>query len=228
MRIAFLCSGGGGNLRFVASAIREGWIGDAQICAVLSDRECAADAFARTQGLFAEVMDFSATGQPAVLKRLLALDPQVIVTTVHRILTPAFVGAFAGRIVNLHYSLLPAFAVEIGDGPVRTAIEHGVKFVGVTVHQVDERVDMGRPIIQAVTAMPHAPKLEEVMNVLFRSGCIGLLNAIASFSPDSYPWTWSENPQASTTQAGQVVHFNPAVVIHPSLEQEQGWDFLSR
>lgn len=226
MRIAFLCSGGGGNLRFVDSALRKGWIGDAQICAVLSDRECAANAFASTQGLFAEVMDFSEAGQPAVLKRLLALDPQVIVTTVHKILTPAFVGAFAGRLVNLHYSLLPAFAAEIGDRPVRRAIEYGVKVVGVTVHQVDERVDMGRPIIQAVTAMPRAPKLEAVMNVLFRSGCIGLLNAIASFSPDVL--SWSENARASTTLAGQLVHFNPAVVIHPSLEQEHGWDFLNR
>ncbi len=226
LRIAFLCSGGGGNLQFVASAIRKGWIGDAQICAVLSDRECAANAFARTQGLFTEVMDFSPAGQPTVLNRLLALDPEVIVTTVHKILTPAFVNAFAGRLVNLHYSLLPAFAAEIGEGPVRRAMEYGAKFVGITVHQVDERVDLGRPIIQAVTAMPHAPKLDAVMNVLFRSGCIGLLNAIASFSPDFL--SWSENARASTTQAGQLVHFHPAVVIHPSLEPDHGWDFLSR
>jgi len=224
LRIVFLCSGSGGNLRFVAQAIRMGWIDEAQICAVLSDRECDANAFARAQGLPTEVLDFSAAGQLAVVDRLRAFGPDVIVTTVHRILVPELAQAFCGKLVNLHYSLLPAFAATIGDRPVRQALDYGAKFLGVTVHFVDEGVDTGRPIVQAVTAAPQEPELEAVMNVLFRSGCVGLLHAIASLSPAFQPRR--EKVRTSLTLCGQMVHFNPAVMIHPSLEQDQGWAFL--
>lgn len=225
MRIVFLCSGGGGNLRFVAGAIRMGWIDDARICAVLSDRECGANAFARAQHIPTEVLDFSATGQLAVMNRLRSLNPDVIVTTVHRVLTPELVQAFSGKLVNLHYSLLPAFAASIGDRPVRQALDYGAKFVGLTVHLVDEGVDSGRPIVQAITAVPSEPEMEGLMNALFRSGCVGLFHAIASFSPGFT--AGHGEARTSMPTGGQIVHFSPAVAVHPSLEQEHGWAFLA-
>jgi len=64
-----------------------------------------------------------------------------------RLLSPYFVSAFPGRIVNIHPSLLPAFP---GLESQRQALEHGAKFSGCTVHFVDENLDAGPIILQAV------------------------------------------------------------------------------
>jgi phosphoribosylglycinamide formyltransferase-1 len=63
-----------------------------------------------------------------------------------RILTPGFVRAWAGRILNVHPSLLPAFPGLHGQ---RQALEHGVRVAGATVHFVDEGVDTGPIVLQA-------------------------------------------------------------------------------
>ena len=225
MRIVFLCSGGGGNLKFIVHAIAQGWAGDAQVCAVLSDRECEANAFARMHRLPTEVLDFSPAGQRVVLERLQALGPDVVVTTVHRVLVPEMVQAFRGRLLNLHYSLLPAFGGAIGVRPVQQALDHGATFVGITVHHVDEGLDTGRPIVQAVTAVPPAAEVAPLMNVLFRAGCVGLLHAIGSLSPEGRVAGGGE-PRASVRLAGQAVHVNPPVVVPAALEDAPGWAFL--
>jgi phosphoribosylglycinamide formyltransferase-1 len=64
-----------------------------------------------------------------------------------RLLSPYFVAAFRNRILNIHPSLLPAFP---GLEPQRQALEHGVKFSGCTVHFVDENLDAGPIIMQAI------------------------------------------------------------------------------
>ena len=64
-----------------------------------------------------------------------------------RILSPVFVGAFKGRIVNIHPALLPSFP---GVQAARQALEYGVKYTGVTVHFVDEGVDTGPIILQEI------------------------------------------------------------------------------
>lgn len=225
MNVAFLCSGGGGNLKFVSQALRMGWLQGVQICAVVSDRECGANAHARHQGLVTEVMDFSPAGQCQVISRLQNLHADVIVTTIHKVLIPSFLSAFKGKIINLHYSLLPAFAGKIGTRPVSEALAYGSKFVGVTVHHVSEQVDMGRPIVQAVLSTPSKPVFDVLMNVLFRSGCIALLHAIATIPKNRLHQ--AGQPCTSTWQGGQMIHFNPAVRIDPALNVEQGWEFLS-
>ena len=64
-----------------------------------------------------------------------------------RIITPMLIAAFPNRILNIHPALLPAFP---GLHVQKAAIEHGVKFSGCTVHFVDEGMDTGPIIIQAV------------------------------------------------------------------------------
>ena len=68
-----------------------------------------------------------------------------------RILSAAFVEHFAGRLLNIHPSLLPAFP---GLHAQRQALEHGVKVTGATVHFVDEGVDTGPIVLQAAVAVP--------------------------------------------------------------------------
>lgn len=67
----------------------------------------------------------------------------VVLAGFMRVLAPAFIDRFPGRILNVHPSLLPAFP---GAHAVANAIDHGVKVTGVTVHFVDEKVDNG-PIV---------------------------------------------------------------------------------
>jgi phosphoribosylglycinamide formyltransferase-1 len=79
----------------------------------------------------------SATGQPAL----------VVLAGFMRILTPGFVAHYAGRLVNIHPSLLPAFA---GLNTHQRAIDEGCKFAGATVHRVTTELDHGQILDQAV------------------------------------------------------------------------------
>lgn len=74
----------------------------------------------------------------------------MIMTNIHRILSSRVVERCRGRLVNLHYSLLPMFGGLIGMDPIRRAIEAGCRFVGTTVHHVVEAVDAGPVISQTV------------------------------------------------------------------------------
>ena len=75
------------------------------------------------------------------------------------LLTPAFIRRFAGRIVNVHPALLPAFA---GLGAIEQALEHGVKVAGVTVHFVDEGVDSGPIILQEAFELPYHRDIDAI------------------------------------------------------------------
>jgi phosphoribosylglycinamide formyltransferase 1 len=80
-----------------------------------------------------------------------------------QLLSPAFVGRFRDRIVNVHPALLPAFP---GLDAVGQALEAGVDVTGVTVHFVDEGVDTGPPILQREVPVPPARDREELENAL--------------------------------------------------------------
>ena len=69
-----------------------------------------------------------------------------------RILSPAFLSRFPGRIVNVHPSLLPAFP---GRTAVSDALAHGVRVTGVTVHIVEEQVDSGPILKQEAVEVPY-------------------------------------------------------------------------
>ena len=70
-----------------------------------------------------------------------------------RLLSPFFIAAFPGRILNIHPSLLPAFP---GLESQRQALEHGAKFSGCTVHFVDENLDAGPIVLQAIVPIEDA------------------------------------------------------------------------
>jgi phosphoribosylglycinamide formyltransferase 1 len=76
-----------------------------------------------------------------------------------QLLTPAFLGRFERRVINVHPALLPAFP---GLRAIEQAVEHGVKVFGVTVHFVDEGVDTGPIIAQRAIELTGLPGPEEV------------------------------------------------------------------
>ena len=160
--IVILISGGGSNMAaIVACAQREGWRKslDAQVAAVISNRaEAGGLVLAREQRIATDVVDhrqfatreaFDAELAATIDRRQPAL---VVLAGFMRILTPAFVQRYQGRLVNIHPSLLPAFP---GLHTHQRAIEAGCRFAGATVHQVTTELDHGPILAQA--AVPVLP-----------------------------------------------------------------------
>ena len=152
-QIVVLISGRGSNMEAIVQACAtEGW--NARIAAVISNRPDATGlGFARARGIPTAVVDhtwFDSRGAfDAELQRTIdAHAPDVLALAgFMRILTPGFVEHYRGRMVNVHPSLLPAFA---GLHTHRRAIEAGCKAAGATVHFVVNEVDHGPIIAQAV------------------------------------------------------------------------------
>jgi phosphoribosylglycinamide formyltransferase-1 len=113
--------------------------------------------FAREQGIATQVLDHKAFASreafDAAMAELIERFEQpgepvlVVLAGFMRILTPAFVSCYAGRLVNIHPSLLPAFP---GLHTHQRAIDAGCQFAGVTVHQVTAELDHGPILAQAV------------------------------------------------------------------------------
>jgi len=152
LRVGVLVSGRGSNLQALldASARREY---PAEVVVVISDRERApALDRARAAGveaLFVDPKDFAdrESFDLALVRELTARRVDLACNAgFMRILSAAYVRAFAGKAMNIHPSLLPAFP---GLHAQRQALEHGAKVAGVTVHFVDEGLDAGPIILQA-------------------------------------------------------------------------------
>lgn len=151
--IVILISGGGSNMRAIVQACAaEGW--PARVAAVLSNRADAPGiGWAREHGLATEVVEHNAFAErdafDAALER--AVDrfaPDLVVLAgFMRVLGDAFVQRCAGRIVNIHPSLMPAFP---GLATHRRVLEAGCKVSGATVHLVTPQLDHGPIVIQAV------------------------------------------------------------------------------
>jgi phosphoribosylaminoimidazolecarboxamide formyltransferase / IMP cyclohydrolase len=156
-RIAVGVSGAGSNLRALAAAAGRGELGG-EIRIVFADRDCAALEWAAEQGIETALLrGLAAPGQVerAAADETLAATMQAVETDLvvlagyMRIVGPATLEAFDGRILNTHPALLPAFP---GSRAVRDALEHGAKLTGCTVHVVDATLD-GGPIV-AQEAVP--------------------------------------------------------------------------
>ncbi len=151
--LVILISGRGSNMQaLVRACAAEGW--NARIAAVICNRPGAPGIdFARASGIPAEVIDHTTfpdrTGFDAALAA--AIDAHrpdfVLLAGFMRVLSDAFVERYAGRLLNIHPSLLPAFA---GLYTHRRAIHAGCKVAGATVHFVTSQVDHGPIVAQAV------------------------------------------------------------------------------
>jgi len=206
--LVFLCSGGGGNLRFVHHAIRQNWIANWSKVVVIADRDCPAIDFARECNLANFICDFRTPEQRDLIELTKSFDPDLIITTVHRILCTSFISLFRGRLLNLHYSLLPAFAGSIGTKPVRDALEHGVRLIGATVHSVTEIVDDGMPQAQVAFPVFRADNTEETMNLVFRAGCFVLLTALKN----------SDGKNSLDNIGGHIIIGNRPALINPFID----------
>ena len=161
--IVILISGGGSNMAaIIRAAQRERWpeVLGARVAAVISNQAQAKGlALAREHGIASTVLQHTAypTREDFDAALMTAIDAHhadlVVLAGFMRILTPGFVQHYAGRLLNIHPSLLPAFP---GLHTHRRAIEAGCKFAGATVHQVTAELDHGPILAQAVVpVLPH-------------------------------------------------------------------------
>ncbi|MFJ7275911.1 phosphoribosylglycinamide formyltransferase [Kitasatospora sp. NPDC098663] len=158
-RLVVLVSGSGTNLQALLDAAADPAYG-AEILAVGADRDGIAGLErAEKAGLpvfVHRVKDFAdrADWDRALTAAVAAHEPDLVVTAgFMKILGPAFIAAFAGRIVNTHPALLPSFPGAHG---VTDALAYGVRVTGCTVHLVDAGVDTGPIIAQGVVEVVDA------------------------------------------------------------------------
>jgi phosphoribosylglycinamide formyltransferase-1 len=152
-RIGVLLSGRGSNFEALADSIAVGRIPGAEIVLVISNREDALGLErAAARGIPARVIPSKGLQREAYDKLVVSELERARVELVclagfMRLLSPYFVASFPQRILNIHPSLLPSFP---GLEAQRQALEYGVKFSGCTVHLVDENLDAGPILAQAI------------------------------------------------------------------------------
>jgi phosphoribosylglycinamide formyltransferase-1 len=170
--LGVLISGRGSNLQSILAAIDDGSL-DAEVRLVLSNKPSAAGLDrAREAGVatgvvkhrdFADRADFDA----ALVAELKAAGVQwVVLAGFMRILTPTFLRAFPRRVINIHPALCPAFP---GVDAQQQAIDYGVRVTGCTVHLVDDGVDTGPILAQAVVPVQQDDDRERLAARLLRS-----------------------------------------------------------
>jgi phosphoribosylglycinamide formyltransferase-1 len=152
-RIGVLLSGRGSNFVALADNVSASRIPNAEIALVVSNREDAPGIEkARERGLATRVIPSKGLERETYDRQVVAALREAKVDLVclagyMRLLSPYFVAAFPQRILNVHPSLLPSFP---GLESQKQALEYGVKFAGCTVHFVDENLDAGPIVLQAV------------------------------------------------------------------------------
>jgi phosphoribosylglycinamide formyltransferase-1 len=151
-KLGILLSGRGSNFEAIARNVQAGKI-PGEIAVVISNKEDALGLqTAQKMGLATRFIPSKGKEREAFDREVVAVLKEFQVDLVclagfMRILSPYFIRAFPGRILNIHPALLPCFpGVEVQ----KQALDYGVKFTGCTVHIVDEGVDTGPIVCQAV------------------------------------------------------------------------------
>lgn len=186
--IVILISGSGSNMAAIAhTAKKENWqykLG-VRVAAVISNKaEAKGLELARGLGIATETLshrDFDSREafDAALTARIDLHAPQLVVLAgFMRILTPGFVAHYAGRLINIHPSLLPAFT---GLNTHQRAIDAGCKVAGATVHQVTAELDHGAILAQAVVPVLPGDTAEALASRILTQEHLIYPQAIRSF-----------------------------------------------
>jgi phosphoribosylglycinamide formyltransferase 1 len=170
-RIGVLLSGRGSNFEALADSIVAGRIPNAEIAIVISNRQAAPGVEkGRARGIPVQVIPSTGLERETYDKMVVSVlrEKQVDLVCLAgymRLLSPYFVAAFPNRILNIHPSLLPSFP---GLESQKQALEHGVKFTGCSVHFVDENLDAGPIVVQAVVPVKDGDTVEALSERVLR------------------------------------------------------------
>lgn len=173
-QIVVLVSGTGSLLESILEHQSEHY----RVSKVVADKPCGGIDKANARGIDTQIVPLG-SDRAAWNRELIAAvgDPDLVVSAgFMRVLGPEFVETYAGRAINTHPALLPAFPGAHG---VRDALAYGVKVTGSTVHYIDAGVDTGPIIAQrAVTVQPDDDEasLHERIKVVERALIVEVLN----------------------------------------------------
>lgn len=168
MRVVILGSGRGSNAEAILEAQQAGQLGRAKVVAIFSDKPDAGILKLGTHfnvpAVFVDPAPFKTKlegeGETRFIAAVRAAQPDLVVLAgFMRVLKPGFLNAFAGKIINLHPSLLPSFPGLDGIGQ---ALRRGVKVTGCTVHGVTAEVDGGPILDQAVVRLVPGETVESL------------------------------------------------------------------
>lgn len=191
--IVILISGSGSNMAaIVRTAEQAQWAQrlNVRVAAVISNKaEAGGLAWAQDQGIATAVLDHKGFASredfdAALRTEIDRFAPDLLVLAgFMRILTPGFVAHYAGRLLNIHPSLLPAFP---GLNTHQRAIDAGCQFAGATVHQVTAELDHGPILAQAVVpVLPGDTAKTLAARVLTQEHLIYPRAVAAFFNPQS-------------------------------------------
>jgi phosphoribosylglycinamide formyltransferase-1 len=190
--IVILISGAGSNMAaIVKAAHQEAWSKKwgVKVAAVISNKPQASGLMwlqaqtdysnIKTEVLDNTLFESREAFDQSLMARIDLYTPELVVLAgFMRILTPAFVAHYQGRLVNIHPSLLPAFA---GLNTHQRAIDAGAKFAGATVHQVSVEVDQGQILAQAVVPVLEGDTAETLAARVLTQEHLIFPSAVAAF-----------------------------------------------
>ena len=167
LNIAILASGSGTNAQAMIDKAAQGVL-DVNIALIVCNRPGAGVVSrAEKAGIPCLVLDHTnfpdrASFDARMVKALREAGTELVVLAGYmRLLTPVFLEAFAGRVINIHPALLPSFPGVHGGAD---AVNYGVKVSGCTVHFVEEKVDSGPVLIQAVVPVNAGESEDDLMS----------------------------------------------------------------
>ncbi|MFN8953539.1 phosphoribosylglycinamide formyltransferase [Limnohabitans sp.] len=186
--IVILISGAGSNMAAIVRAARQAqWAQrlNVRVAAVISNKTDAKGlAWAQDQGIATAALDHRSFASredfdTALMAEIDRFAPNLLVLAgFMRILTPSFVAHYAGRLLNIHPSLLPAFP---GLHTHQRAIDAGCQFAGATVHQVTSDLDHGPILAQAVVPVLPSDTAEDLAARVLTQEHLIYPRAVAAF-----------------------------------------------
>jgi phosphoribosylglycinamide formyltransferase-1 len=219
-KITFLSSGNGGNLKFLYSLSKLLPMPNVEL-GVIADRECGATLFAKRNGLRCKIIEVTRSNQLDLSLSITEFNPDLIFTTIHKIISPSVLDLFGERMMNLHYSLLPSYKGVIGMKGVQSAIANHDLFLGVTTHKVTAELDGGPILLQSSFHNPL--DFELAAQASFRIGCLQIWSLLQGKMEGALPLT-DNNPDL--IKGIDVIH-SRAISPLPSVVDEAFWSQLS-
>jgi len=193
MRIVILGSGRGSNAEAILRAQSAGRLGGGQVVQIFSDQpEAGILGLGANFGVAARYLDpapfktkLEGEGESRYIEAIRECGPDLVVLAgFMRVIKPGFLDAFAGKIINLHPSLLPSFP---GLDAIGQAWARGVKITGCTVHYVTAEVDGGPIIDQAAVRIESSDTLETLREKVHAAEHALLPSVIARLSSGMLP-----------------------------------------
>ena len=164
-------------MKFVHHAINTLQL-DAEIVAVISDRECGSIDYAEKNGIPTKVFKPWRELTEDIVEAIKSFSPDFVITNIFKILPKEIFNCCDAQFINLHYSLLPAFGGVIGFKTLEMAQAANSQIIGATCHYVTEEVDGGKIISQAAMPVEWDEAFDAIGDKVFRIACKTFLNGL--------------------------------------------------